>query len=142
VIQGPPGTGKTTTIVELIKKACLNVGSKVLCCAPSNIAVDNIAEKLVQGEGKLKIVRLGHPARFIESVQEYCFDSLAEKADITHNIVKMKKELDEVLKEIMHCSYYREKKRLLKEKNRIVKWIEKATKQREKDILESAHVIL
>lgn len=30
VIHGPPGTGKTTTLVEFIKKSCIDVGAKVL----------------------------------------------------------------------------------------------------------------
>jgi ATP-dependent RNA/DNA helicase IGHMBP2 len=41
LIHGPPGTGKTTTVCELIVQA-VKKGQKVLACAPSNIAVDNI----------------------------------------------------------------------------------------------------
>ena len=47
-IQGPPGTGKTTTLVEIIlqllaRSAC---GAKILVVAPTNVAVDNILERL------------------------------------------------------------------------------------------------
>ena len=45
VIHGPPGTGKTTTVVELIRQA-VAMGLKVLACAPSNVAVDNLVERL------------------------------------------------------------------------------------------------
>ena len=45
VIHGPPGTGKTTTLVEIIRQ-CVAQGLKVLAVAPSNIAVDNLAEKI------------------------------------------------------------------------------------------------
>jgi ATP-dependent RNA/DNA helicase IGHMBP2 len=41
LLHGPPGTGKTTTVCELIIEA-VKRGQKVLACAPSNIAVDNI----------------------------------------------------------------------------------------------------
>jgi len=46
LIHGPPGTGKTTTVVEFILQAAINQKAKILACAPSNIAVDNILEKL------------------------------------------------------------------------------------------------
>lgn len=39
--------GKTTTVVEFILQV-VKRGERVLCCAPSNIAVDNIAEKLTK----------------------------------------------------------------------------------------------
>jgi len=47
LIQGPPGTGKTTVIVELIRqliKRQKNV--KILVTSQSNLAVDNVLEKL------------------------------------------------------------------------------------------------
>ena len=46
LIHGPPGTGKTTTVVELILQAVKLQNAKILACAPSNIAVDNIIERL------------------------------------------------------------------------------------------------
>ena len=59
IIHGPPGTGKTTTVVELIRQAVAR-GETVLACAPSNLAVDNLLERLLAaGEAA---VRLGHPA--------------------------------------------------------------------------------
>jgi len=45
LIQGPPGTGKTTTVVEIIMQEVAR-GSRVLACAASNIAVDNLVERL------------------------------------------------------------------------------------------------
>lgn len=68
IIHGPPGTGKTTTIVEFIKQSCKVQKTKILCCAPSNIAVDNILERLITGENTVKCVRIGHPARMLDSV--------------------------------------------------------------------------
>ena len=39
LIQGPPGTGKTHTIQGLIS---MLVGRKVMICAPSNFAIDEV----------------------------------------------------------------------------------------------------
>ncbi|KAK8441858.1 hypothetical protein ACI3LY_001625 [Candidozyma auris] len=53
VLQGPPGTGKTSTIHEIILQLLekMNV-SPILVVAASNIAIDNIAEKLLPKYGK------------------------------------------------------------------------------------------
>jgi predicted DNA helicase len=76
VIHGPPGTGKTTTVAELIRQAVAR-GDKVLACAASNHAVDNLLEKLLRlGE---RPVRLGHPARVVPELRERALDILAEK---------------------------------------------------------------
>uniref|UniRef100_A0A915E9R4 DNA helicase n=1 Tax=Ditylenchus dipsaci TaxID=166011 RepID=A0A915E9R4_9BILA len=46
LIQGPPGTGKTVTSATLVYHLVKQTGGQVLVCAPSNIAVDQLAEKL------------------------------------------------------------------------------------------------
>ena len=76
VIHGPPGTGKMTTVAELIRQAVAR-GDKVLACAASNHAVDNLLEKLL-ALGELP-VRLGHPARVVPELRERALDILVEK---------------------------------------------------------------
>lgn len=75
IVHGPPGTGKTTTLVELVRQAVAR-GDKVLACAPSNMGVDNLVEKLV-ARG-VRVVRLGHPARVMEALREHTLDYLLE----------------------------------------------------------------
>ena len=77
LIHGPPGTGKTTAVVELIRQA-VKRGERVLSCAPSNVAVDNLVERLARAG--VRIVRLGHPARLLPSVREHSLDALVEAA--------------------------------------------------------------
>ncbi len=79
LIHGPPGTGKTTVLVEIIRQAVAN-GQKVLASAPSNIAVDNMLEKLIEAD--VRVVRMGHPARTLESLRHATLMAqMAEHAD-------------------------------------------------------------
>src|SRR5262249_850249 len=78
IIHGPPGTGKTTTVVEVIRQAVPR-GERVLVCAPSNLGVDNLLERLLQaGESA---VRLGHPARVLPELRAHTLDLLVEDHD-------------------------------------------------------------
>jgi superfamily I DNA and/or RNA helicase len=86
LIHGPPGTGKTTTVVEVIRQA-IRHGRKVLACAPSNLAVDNLFERLL-GFGE-RVVRLGHPARVLPELREHTLDLLVEQ----HRDVRLARKL-------------------------------------------------
>ncbi|MBI5629937.1 MAG: AAA family ATPase [Elusimicrobia bacterium] len=99
LIHGPPGTGKTTVLVEIIRQAAAR-GERVLATAPSNIAVDNMLEKLA--ETNLRVVRLGHPARTLESLR--------------HNNLAALVEEDPAYDEVRELDAWRE--RLIKKKSR------------------------
>jgi predicted DNA helicase len=89
VIHGPPGTGKTTTVVELIRQS-VRQGEKVLVCAPSNLAVDNLLERLLaQGE---RAIRLGHPARVLPQLREHTLDLMVEDHSDVRQARKFVKE--------------------------------------------------
>ena len=85
IIHGPPGTGKTTTVVELIRQS-VRRGERVLACAASNLAVDNLLERLLlAGE---KAIRLGHPARVMPELREHTLDLMVE----SHPDLKLARE--------------------------------------------------
>ncbi|KAG6825384.1 ATP-dependent helicase NAM7, partial [Arthromyces matolae] len=46
LIQGPPGTGKTVTSASIVYHLAKMNPGQVLVCAPSNVAVDQLTEKI------------------------------------------------------------------------------------------------
>lgn len=76
MIQGPPGTGKTTIIIELVKHA-IEKGQKVLVSSETNIAVDNVLERVGHKENVVP-VRLGNSERVEEYCQRYIPDAIAD----------------------------------------------------------------
>lgn len=61
LIQGPPGTGKTVTSATVIYHLAKLTGNQVLVCAPSNVAVDQLCERI--HKTGLKVVRLTAKSR-------------------------------------------------------------------------------
>jgi len=61
IVQGPPGTGKTTLIKEIALQY-YHSGKNVLVLAKTNIAVDNILEKLL--EDNVRVLRTGNNIEF------------------------------------------------------------------------------
>nr|SZF06492.1 DNA-binding protein SMUBP-2-like isoform X4 [Psoroptes ovis] len=85
IIHGPPGTGKTTALVELILQF-ITRNFRVLVCAPSNIAVDNVFLQLLESykenfiqkyhpRYRHNFVRIGHPARVYQRIHRYLINS-------------------------------------------------------------------
>jgi regulator of nonsense transcripts 1 len=61
LIQGPPGTGKTVTSASLVYHLANQNMGQVLVCAPSNVAVDQLTEKI--HKTGLKVVRIAAKSR-------------------------------------------------------------------------------
>ena len=68
IVHGPPGTGKTTTLIEAIVQLII-AGEKVLVCASSNTAVDNIAKGLISAG--VQVLRVGNTSKVDETIFLY-----------------------------------------------------------------------
>ncbi|KAJ7628342.1 P-loop containing nucleoside triphosphate hydrolase protein [Roridomyces roridus] len=110
-IHGPPGTGKTHTLIEIIRQLTSTSAAnpkplRLLVCGASNLSVDNILERLLalptpsdKGESKLKVTRIGHPAR-VMAHQGVLDSTLEVKASRTEQAVlakDVKNELETAL---------------------------------------------
>jgi ATP-dependent RNA/DNA helicase IGHMBP2 len=96
LVHGPPGTGKTTVLVEIIRQAVAR-GARVLASAPSNIAVDNLLEKLLDTE--LQVVRMGHPARILDSLRHATLSAqVAEHPDQKY-IVELDQQRERLIRQ-------------------------------------------
>lgn len=60
LIHGPPGTGKTTAVAEVVLQMALTQQKRVLVCGASNLAADNLLERIVvKGADVLARSRIG-----------------------------------------------------------------------------------
>jgi superfamily I DNA and/or RNA helicase len=97
-IHGPPGTGKTTTLVHAIGHI-LKIEKQVLVCAPSNAAVDLLADKLTdQG---LSVLRIGHPARVTEQSLSKTLDARIADHPSYRELRALRKKMEQVRSKAM-----------------------------------------
>ena len=139
IIHGPPGTGKTTTLIEIILQM-IKIGNKILVCTPSNVAVDNLLEKL--SHHRLRMVRLGHPARIMEELSKYSLDAVID-IDGSSEIVKdIKKELNDTLKKLKSKRGKESRADLRSEMKKLRKELEQWESRALVEVLRRADIVL
>lgn len=140
LIQGPPGTGKTKTILGIVGYNLRQVlddptaiidttkvesrakEEKILICAPSNAAVDELVLRLKDGvrnsAGKLitpKVVRLGRSDAVNAAVKDFTLEELVEAQLAVKNLPNPQRSND--LKQ-EHIKLNNERKSLIEKKKR------------------------
>lgn len=132
LIQGPPGTGKTLTVVGLIGSLLMaeanqrpgaerTARKRILLCAASNKAVDEVASRLLNGVWdpfsdrvrEIALVRVGRVEAMSEGVKSVSLERLAAKRcagrtqrsveQVDHSetaIAEISRHLDELAKQI------------------------------------------
>ncbi len=95
LIHGPPGTGKTTTLSEVVRT---NLGKRILVVADSNVAIDNMLEKLKDR----RIIRIGHPAKIEDDLLKFSLDVVIREDE-------RYKEIEEYLDKIDRLKKIRDK---------------------------------
>ncbi|KAI3764060.1 hypothetical protein L2E82_14060 [Cichorium intybus] len=139
LLHGPPGTGKTTTVVEIILQE-VKRGSKILACAASNIAVDNIVERLVPH--KVKLVRVGHPARLLPQVLDSALDAQVLRGDNSSLANDIRKEMKALNGKLLKAKDKNTKREIRKELRILSKEERKRQQLAVTDVIKNSSVIL
>ncbi|CDK24161.1 unnamed protein product [Kuraishia capsulata CBS 1993] len=134
LIQGPPGTGKTKTILGIIGHAITSSAlqsrtiaipgmeqtrapsaSKILVCAPSNAAVDELVLRLRSGirdsKGALyrpRVVRLGRSDAILDAVKDMTLEYQVE-SELSHDDASSSSRDTAIRQEHTACLEEREK---------------------------------
>jgi hypothetical protein len=67
-LEGPPGSGKTTAICEIVRQL-VEKGERVLLCASTHVAIDNVLERLLEAPSPIDAVRIGKLDKVDDKVQ-------------------------------------------------------------------------
>ena len=153
-------TGKTTTIANLIRCAVRCLGWKVLVTAPSNVAVDNVLQRIMyieeneiqasakqrrakKSKSKIKAVRLGHPARIQHGIQKFSLESLVQQSDGTEIVQDCRNEMNDHLRTLSNPkSRSAEKRTAYREMKSLRKEIRSREEKIVGQILKDANVVL
>lgn len=120
LIQGPPGTGKTHTLVGIIKHfytkwTDVDRMPKLLICAPSNGAIDEVVKRLYSereflkkgpAARSLRLVRVGHPDHILPGAKQCSLEDLVEtNTNYSVQIIQKKQEsrIKEIEAELSSC---------------------------------------
>lgn len=77
-LQGPPGSGKTTAICEIVQQL-VEQGQRVLLCASTHVAIDNVLERLLESDSPIYAVRIGKIDKIDDKVHDTQLDARIEK---------------------------------------------------------------
>ena len=98
-LEGPPGSGKTTVLCELVQQL-VSRGKRVLFCASTHVAVDNLLERLADDGTKqmaeLIPLRIGRWDNVSEKAKAYQYDEFIKttKKDIDGHLSRQKRPSD------------------------------------------------
>lgn len=142
ILHGPPGTGKTTTLAEVIFQELENQ-KRVLACAPSNTAVDNLLEKLIALN--IRAIRVGHPARVFAELRDHTLDEIVDRDPHTQIILEMRREVQELVREAQKFSrgrdWRKQKKHYFAEAGKLRGQIRSMEKSIVRNVIDTADVI-
>ena len=104
------------------------------------MAVDNLLEKLAKN--KIKVIRLGHPARVQSELQKYSLDAMLSCSEQKILAQDVKSDMDAALNKLKKSKTYSQKQSLRNEMRHLRKELHTRESRAMKETLESAEVVL
>ena len=156
-------SGKTTTVVELVVQ-CVARGERVLACAPSNIAVDNLVERITAAAAynaahqpkpaasssssstssspfhSFRCIRVGHPARLSAAVLSHSLDSVVRHSDGGSIARDVEADMATTQQQLNRTRDKGEKKALRSQFHALQKELRQRQRKAVQDVLDSAPV--
>jgi hypothetical protein len=91
-LEGPPGSGKTTAICEIVQQL-VEKGERVLLCASTHVAIDNVLERLLISASPIDAVRIGKIDKVDDKVQATQLD---ERVSALVTAWRRQREMDDI----------------------------------------------
>lgn len=119
LVQGPPGSGKTTLIVALINAFFSKIikvdrvegKSRILICAPSNTAIDEVIKRLrmgitlTSGESFVPfIIRMGCSNNISDETKDISLEYFLKEFDSEYSSIKNLRKIELLIKSDIICS--------------------------------------
>lgn len=112
VIVGPPGSGKTEVIAKSAYELA-NTGERVLVTSHTNIAVDNVIEKLADQDAH-QVVRAGRPEKISTEAKRLMLSKVIEDSDdstvndLLNRIDELKSGIGELAEKVEQLEEHRQ----------------------------------
>eukprot|EP00775_Hariotina_reticulata_P006215 gene6215-6451_t len=142
LIHGPPGTGKTTAVLEVILQEVAR-GNRVMAAAASNIAVDNLVERLAAAAPKVKVVRVGHPARLLPQVIEKSLEAQVLRSDNSSLARECRRDMQQLNRQLLKLEHWKraEKRQIRAELRQLAKEEKQRQQKAVQEVLDGAQVM-
>ena len=118
-------------------------GNRVLACAPSNTAVDNLLERLIASDQR--VVRIGHPARVKDVLRTHTLDALVEEHANMHIARKLLRKAESLFQKADRFTRAKPAPGAKQDMRREAKQLKFEARQLErqaiKDVLDAADVV-
>ena len=118
-------------------------GNTVLCCSASNVAVDNVVERVSRAAPKVRTVRVGHPARLLPEVLDRSLEALVLRSDSSRLAADCRGEIKQLNRRLLKLGKrdYTERREIRGELRKLAKEERQRQSKAVTEVLQGAQVV-